>query len=184
MPRIKRWLEAKASAYNWVQSADQLYVAVRFLYWKGFPFEFALLGAHAMELYLKAYLIQRTGKYPVSHDLGEIYKECMKLDDFFKDEFLSRRFLPIKPPLPDTEATWTHYSGVLRYPEPLPREPRSKGAGIITGFGGTCRTLDCIAHFVKQAVPRLKGERDIIDDLINGDGYIWAINCPLVTCKR
>ena len=56
--------------------------------------------------------------------------------------------------------------------------PRPKGAGIVLGSGGTCQILDCIAHFVKQTIPRLKGERDFIDDLINGDGYLWAIHTP------
>jgi len=171
-------VEAKASSYAWVQRADELYVAARFLYWKGFPFAFALLGAHVMELYLKAYLIHKVGKYPKSHDLGRIYEECLKHDNFFDEESLRRHFLPLKPPLPGTQATWTHYLEVLRYPESLPNVPRPAGAGLITGYGGTCQTLDCVAHFVKQAVPRLKGERDIIDDIINGDGYIWAIHAP------
>lgn len=187
MPRIKRRLMAKVSPWKWVQSADQLYVAARFLSWKGFPFEFALLGAHAMELYLKAYLIHRTGRYPVSHDLDKIYEDCMELEDFFKDESLTGNFLP--RPLPDTPENWTHlpwshltwteYTWSLRYPESLPKGRRSKGAIIDTGYGSTClRTLDCIAHFVRQAVPRLKGERDVIDNFINGTGDIWAANSP------
>lgn len=173
MAKVKK---AKGSAYRWVQHADQIYVAVRFLYWKGFPFEFALFGAHVMELYLKAYLIHKTGKYPRTHDLGIIYKECMKYDDFFKDRSVWIHFLPVKQGLPDTEATWTHYLETLRYPESLADERRPKGAGIIAGVGGTHRTLDCIAHFVREQVPQPAGDRDIIDDLINGDGYIWAIH--------
>ncbi len=169
-------IKAKGSAYHWIQHADRIYVAARFLYWKGFPFEFTLLGAHVIELYLKAYLIHKTGEYPKRHKLDKIYEECMKHDDFFNEKSLCVHFLPIKPPLPTREATWTHYVEVLRYPESLPNMPRPAGAGVITGYGGTCQTLDCIAHFVKQAVLRLKGERDIIDDLINGDGYTWAIH--------
>ncbi len=175
---IVKYVVAKAKPYQWVQQADELYVAARFLYWKGFPFVFALLGAHVMELYLKAYLIQKVGEYPKSHDLGMIYKECLKYDNFFNEESLRIHFLPIKPPLPDTEASWTHYLEVFRYPESLHEVPRPGGAFVITGTGGTCETLDRIAHFVKQTVPRLKGERDIIDDLINGDGYKWAIHAP------
>lgn len=178
MSSSMKWKPSRGSAYEWVQMADQRYVAARFLYWKGFHEEFALLGAHAMELYLKAYLIHKTGKYPEGHHLDEIYKECMKYDDFFKNESLRIHFLLIKPPLPDKEATWTHYSEVLRYPEPLPGRPRPRGAGVITGAGGTCETLDCIAHFVREAVDRPPGHRDVIDDLINGDGYIWAIHSP------
>lgn len=178
MPQIERWKVAKASAYKWVQNTDRLYVAARFLSWKGFPFEFALLGAHAMELYLKAFLIHRTGRYPVSHDLKKIYEACMELDDFFKDEYLSRQFLPIKPPLPYIQATWTRYSDILRYPESLPEKPREGGVLVATGYRGTYETLDCIAYFVKRSVPRAEQERDIIDNLINGDGDIWAVNSP------
>jgi len=71
-------IEAKAKPYHWVQHADELYVAARFLFWKGFPFVFALLAAHVIELYLKAYLIHKVGKYPKTHDLSKIYKECLK----------------------------------------------------------------------------------------------------------
>lgn len=166
--------KAKANAYSWVQSADRIYVAARFLYWNGFPWEFGLLGAHAMELYLKAFLIHKTSEYPVGHDLEKIYKECMEHDDFFKEVSLLRHFLPSKPPLPDTESTWTHYSDVLRYPESLPQKARKIGAGVVIGAGGTCQTLDCIAYFVREAVPRLAGGLDVIDELINGGGYIWA----------
>ncbi|MGM0686981.1 MAG: HEPN domain-containing protein [Promethearchaeati archaeon] len=173
-----RWETAEGSAYHWVQKADQIYVAARFLYWKGFPWEFALLGAHAMELYLKAFLIHKTHKYPKTHDVSVIYKECMKHEDFFKDETLRRHFLPLKPPLPDYQATWINYSDILRYPESLPRSPRPRprGAGVIIGAGGTCQTLDCIAHFVREAIPRLAEIRDVLDDLVNGDGYIWSMD--------
>jgi len=171
-------IKAKGSAYHWIQHADQIYVAARFLYWKGFPFEFALLGAHVIELYLKAYLIHKTGEYPEGHELDKIYEECMKHDDFFNEKSLCGHFLPIKPPLPAKEATWTYYSHILRYPESLPGRSRPKGVGVVVGVGGTIQTLDCISHFVRQAVPRKGGERDIIDDLINGDGYIWAVHAP------
>ena len=117
------------------------------------------------------------------HDLDKIYEECMKLDNFFKDESLSRNFLPIKLLLPDTAENWSHltwaeYIHALRYPESLPKGRRSKGAIISTGYGGTYRTLDCIAHFVRQDVPRPEEERDVIDNFVNGNGDIWAANAP------
>lgn len=189
MPNIRQWKAAKENPWKWVQSADRVYVGARFLSWKGFPFEFALLGSHAMELYLKAYLIHRTGKYPWGHQLAKIYEECMKLDDFFRDESLAGNFLPIS--LPDTPENWTHapwsqltwtkFTRTLRYPE-SPFQGRG-GAIISTGsasctHGGTCWALDCIAHFVRQAVPRPKEERDVIDNFLNGSGDIWAASSP------
>lgn len=133
-----------------------------------------------MELYLKAFLIYKTNSYLKTHYLDVIYRECMKLEDFFRDNILSRHFLPLKPPRTEAEATWINYSEIMRYPESLPHGPypRPKGAGIIMGAGGTCQTLDCIASFVRKAIPRLARERDVIDDLINGDGYIWAVASP------
>jgi len=191
MPRIKKWVVAKAHAWKWVQDADRIYVATRFLFWKGFPFEFALLGAHAIELYLKAYLIHRTGKYPIAHDLAKIYRECMGLDDFFNDEALTGNFL--LQPLPDnpqnwahlpwSHLTWTQYTRALRYPESLHPGQSPHGAIICTGYascnrGGTCWTLDCIARFTRQAIPRPKQERDAIDNFLNGTGDIWAPSLP------
>lgn len=131
-----------------------------------------------MELYLKALLIHKTHKYPKTHHLNVIYKECMKHEDFFKDETLRRHFQPLKPPWPDYQATWINYSDILRYPESLPHspQPRPDSAGIIIGAAGTCQILDCIAHFVREAIPRLAGDRDVVDDLINGDGYIWGMD--------
>jgi len=187
MPSIKNWVVAKTHAWKWVQIADRMYVAARFLFWKGFPYEFALLGAHAIELYLKAYLIHRTGKYPIAHDLEEIYRKCMGLDDFFKDAALTGNFL--LQPLPDNQQnsadlpwphlTWTEYTRALRYPESLPPEQSRHGAIIMTGYsdcirGGSCWTLDCIAHFTRQAIPRPKQEWDTIDMFLNGTGAIWA----------
>lgn len=191
MPSIRNWLVAKLHAWEWVQNADRTYVAARFLFWKGFPCEFALLGAHAIELYLKAYLIHKTGKYPPVHDLAQIYTKCMGLDDFFKDEALTGHFFP--QPLPDnpqnwahlswSHLTWTEYTRTLRYPESLPSEQSRHGAIIGTGYadcnrGGTCWTLDCIARFTRQAIPRPKQERDMIDNFLNGTGDIWALILP------
>jgi len=191
MALMKKWVVAKVSAWKWVQGADRTYVAARFLFWKGFPVEFALLGAHAIELYLKAYLIHRTGKYPIGHDLAKIYKECMELDDFFKDEALTGNFV-VRPlsddpqnwaHLPWSHLTWTEYTRALRYPESLRLGRGRHGAIISIGYasctrGGTCWTLDCIARFTRQAVPRPKEERDVIDNFLNGTGDIWAANSP------
>lgn len=133
--------------------------------------EFALFGAHVMELYLKAYLIYKTGKYPLTHEIDRIYEACIEYDDFFKDESLSKHFL-------STEKTWASYSHALRYPESLPHQPKPGGIGLIFGVGGTHQTLDCIAHFVRGTVPRPAGHVDVIDELINSDGRRWMMYSP------
>jgi hypothetical protein len=187
-----KMIQACEHPWEWVQKADGLYVAARFLYWKGFPLEFAVLGAHAIELYLKAFLIQRTNKYIANHNLGIIYQVCMALDDFFKDEALAGNFLRLPMPNspekwthnPMSHLTWTEYTNNLRYPESLPNQPPRKGVVIPMGYsdcvrGGTCWSLDCIADFVKKHVSPLEGKRDVIDNLLYGTGDVWQVSDDL-----
>lgn len=161
-----RWKTAKRTARDWVRHADELYIPVRYLLWKGFAREFALFGAHVMELYLKAYLIYRTGKYPLSHELDRIYEICMEYDDFFKDETLVAHIVK-----PGTNI-WDSYSHVLRYPESLVDDPKHTGTGWILGTGGTHQVLDRIAQYVGKTVLPPTGSRGVIREFIE-DSESW-----------
>lgn len=158
--------KAKRDAYSWVQYADQIYIAVRFLWWRGFYREFALFGAHAMELYLKAYLVHKTGEYPVTHELTDILEMCGKHDDFFKNDEL---VLNIAGPM---AISWRIYWHMLRYPESLSDQPDRRYYGWATGDQGTHRILDVIAQHVRETVPRPQGSKDEIDIFIN-HGEKW-----------
>ncbi len=172
---------AQKNPFEWVQHAHKLYVTARVLYGKRFPHEFALIGAHALEIYFKAFIIYKTGKYKPGHDLSSLYKNCMKLDPFFKDELLSKYFLPEKAPKSLTPALWDRYTPFLRYPESL------KAGKILGGFAITSdalKSLDCIAHFMYKTIPtdgeRLKiwksstGKTEevvgVVEDLLDGKG--------------
>lgn len=187
--------QPKKTAYEWVQFGHQQYVAARILYWKGFIYNFALLGAHALEIYLKAFIIHKTSKYSPGHDLEKFYRECMELDDFFCDELLSSHFLPEKIPPSAMPECWPNYLKLLRYPESLQEDFKSPGFGILSGSDspGTCKSLDQIAFFMYNSVPHdddkssfrvnivegtTETDVNVIDDLLNGKGYYWSLGTP------
>ncbi|MFH0765286.1 MAG: HEPN domain-containing protein, partial [Calditrichota bacterium] len=164
----KDWRQPRKSAFEWTQDAHKLYITARLLYWKNFPFQFALLGAHAIELYLKAFLINKVGKYPNVHFLDAMYRECTKYDSFFNDESLSSSFLPEKARKEDLPELWCNYTEQLRYPESLIGKPLPTKASVYYAINsaGTCESLDCIAHFMHQAIlqpPNIPGGRNVID---------------------
>jgi HEPN domain-containing protein len=152
-----KWEKAKVIPYQWVLYADERYVAARFLYWKNFPFDFALLGAHALELYLKAYLINKTSKYPRTHDLRKLVELCTHHHDFFKSILQELKVSP----------TWITHLEMFRYPESSPDVDRPSGSAIIgAAVGGTIELLDKVASFVRGEVPRPEEYRDTIAELI------------------
>jgi len=146
-----KWHKAETDIHLWLYSADHFYVAARYLYWKGLTQEFAFLGAHAIELYLKAYLIMKKGSYPEGHELIEIYEECQKYDEFFKDETLSSYFIT-KEDKYTNGTDWPKYIDAIKYPEPLPkhRDKKSVPYGIILGHSHV--SLDQIASFVRTNI--------------------------------
>lgn len=183
--REKDWRSARKSAFEWVQRGHQQYIAARILYWKYLSFQFALLGAHAMELYLKAFLIDKVGKYPKGtrgHFLDAIYRECMKYDPFFNDESLSSHFLPEKAAKVAAPELWCNYVERLRYPESLVNKPLP---GFVVIYGsdspGSCETLDRIAHFMYQKIPQpphILGCGSVIDEVLAGHGYLYQLGQP------
>ena len=158
----RRMITAKRNAYDWIQHADELYIPVRFLLCKGFDREFVLLGAFVMELYLKAFLIYKTGKYPQIHWLDEIYEMCIEHDEFFKDKSLMRDM--VSPEL----KTWPRHTDLLRYPEPFGDKRKYRW----TMWGtDSHRTLDRIAHFVRTTVPRPENSLDTISEFLSGSTW-------------
>ena len=177
--REKDWMQAKKNAWEWIQSGHKQYIATKILYWKGFSLQFALVGAHAMELYLKGFLIHKTGKYPRGHALDAIYRECMKYDPFFDNAHLIVHFLPesiYDNVLPER---WTNYVEHIRYPESLVEKPLP-GFVIETGTdcSGTCDSLDQVAYFMHKNIPqpqKMVGDNSVIDKLLTGKGYLWNV---------
>lgn len=165
-----KWIKPTKSAFKWAQHAHKHYITARFLYWKNFPFQSALLGAHAMELYMKAFLIHKIGKYPSGHFLDAIYRECMKYDQFFNNESLSSSKL------------WRNYTELLRYPEPLTTRllPEKVTVDYTINSAGTCETLDSMAYFIYDTIQPLNvadGE-NVIDEVLAGRGYRFGLGFP------
>ena len=115
-------ITANESAFEWAQHGHRLYVPARFLFMNGFRYNGVLVGAHAIEIYLKAFLIHTTQKYPPVHDLADLYRRCMELNPFFQDEQLSRYFLLEQQEVALAHELWGNYAPNLRYPELLPRD--------------------------------------------------------------
>ncbi len=163
-----KWHKSKVGASYWVINADYVYVAARYLYWKGLIREFALLGAHAIELYLKVYLIQKTDTFPQGHNLVNIYQACMDYDDFFKEESIRKLFEPPKPR--HTLGTdWVKYVDIIKYPEALPSQKRLEEYAIV--LGGSHYSLDQIADFVRRNVDRPERQVDVVESLLKTDHY-------------
>ena len=174
-----KWVKPTKSAFEWAQHAHKHYITARFLYWKNFPFQSALLGAHAMELYMKAFLIHKIGKYPSGHFLDAIYRECMKYDQFFNNESLSSSFLSGKRPRNNLSKLWRNYTELLRYPEPLTTKPLPEKVTIdyTINSAGTCETLDSMAYFIYDTIQPLNvadGE-NVIDEVLAGCGYRFGL---------
>lgn len=161
---------------------------------KGFRINGVLIGAHALEIYLKAFLIQKTGTYIKGHDLADYYRKCMELDSFFQDEQLSRYFLPEKQPEALAHNLWGDYIPALRYPECLPGQPKISGVYVesASNTAGTFESLDRVAHFMYKNMStgkKLTGfvffpgtgeskeklQSNVIDDFLCGDGYLWFL---------
>jgi len=182
--RDEDWRKARKSAFEWVQRGHQQYITARTLYWKHFLFQFALLGAHAMELYLKAFLIHKIGEYPIGtrgHWLDAIYLECMKYDTFFEDESLSSHFLLEKVPKEGQPELWCNYVEPLRYPELLVEKPTAFVVHYSSNSAGTCETLNCIAHFMHKTIPQpphISGRGSVINELLAGRGYLDSLGQP------
>ena len=133
--------KAKSPPYRWVCYADGRYITARFLYWKGMLDDFALVGAHAFEMYLKAFIAHKTGSFSSTHNLQQLCQTCGKYDPFFLTLLGS----------PDWSRTWPVYWGFLRYPEPLP-SVGSPPTVMAVGFDNL-RQLDSLAAHVKSCVP-------------------------------
>ncbi len=101
---------ARSHAYRWMRLADRRYITARFLFRKGLLEDFALTGAFAFELYLKAFIVQMHRSFSVHHKLTALCDTCRQSDDFFE------RFVND----PDWEYGWPAYWDMYRYPEPIP----------------------------------------------------------------
>ena len=143
-----KWHKAVRDAHEWLYNADHFYVAARYLYWKGLIQEFGFLGAHAIELYLKAYLIEKTGSYPEGHQLIKIYGECQKYDEFFQDETLSANFIS-REDNSTIGTDWPRYIDAIKYPEPLPKYGANKPVMYSVTLRHSHISLDQIASFVR-----------------------------------
>jgi len=164
-----KWQKSKVGAHKWVYYADHVYVAARYLYWKGLVREFALLGAHAIELYLKAYLIQKTGNFPIGHDLVCLHRACMDYDDFFKEEFIVRIFTPMEPDY-GTGIEWIRYVNTIKYPEAVPGQKRFHMYGVSSA---SYHSLDEIAAFVKRNIDTPPRAVDTIENLLKTETGIY-----------
>jgi len=129
------WHESKESEITWVCWADRFYITARTLYWKNIIYICMLLGAHAIELYLKAFLIYKHGKYMGGHNLVLLYRECQKLDSFFNDKNIAKHFVGRDTAIQRIPEQWADYSDIVRYPEALPMldHRRPKSFGIMSG---------------------------------------------------
>ena len=108
----------KSPAHSWVYVADNNYIAIRSLYAQRLWWSFAILAAHAFELYLKAYLVKVTGHYSNIHQIEKLCQQAAEHDQFFGDLLAE----------PNFERSWGSYFSYLRYPEPLPNQVRPPGA--------------------------------------------------------
>ena len=162
------WPEVTAKAHLWLYCADHFYVAARYLYWKGLIREFAFLGAHAIELYLKAYLIQKTDCYPEGHDLVQIYSECMEHDMFFLDKSL-RECFRLRDDNVSSGTDWPLYIDAIKYPEYLPSQKQrgKKFRPYAIGLGLSHNSLDQIASFVRRNIKIPSNTVDYIEELLN-----------------
>lgn len=151
---------ARAQGYKWLHYADLRYITTRYLFWKGFRSDFALTGASAFELYLKAYIVERNASFSLSHDLSQLCKTCQGLDVFF-ERYTSD---------PDWEKGWPAYWQMYRYPEPAPG--KMSGGFIYVGLQ-QLEQLDELADFVRDKIdyPLIMRSSsaygDAIDHLIN-----------------
>ena len=197
--------KAEYHPFQWVQHAHRIYVSARYLFFNGLIYEGAWLGTYAVEMYLKAYLIYKRGQYERppykagyyvgKHTLKEFYRDCMEFDDFFKQEWLAECFLPEKAQKPNAPQIWENYRDLI-YPEPLKNRGK-KGSGISyrRNSAGTFESLDCIARFMYDNIPPppkpvilknftqgkvkiTKTSGSVIDDLLNGNGYIHGLGFP------
>jgi len=165
--------KSNVSEIKWVVWADRFYVTARFLYWNKFIYNSALFGAHAIELYLKAFLIFKTGEYIKGHELGTIYRECQQLDPFFKDDSLSKYFLSEKKAKVLMPEFWPNYAEYIRYPESLPtQEDKRKSFGFISGSdtAGTLKSLDRISGFIHKTIVLPQNAEGVFKDLFDGYG--------------
>jgi len=165
-----KWHKSEKGAYAWLRNADHFYVAARYLYWKGLVETFAFLGAHAIELYLKAYLIQKTGCYPEGHDLIKIYNECRNHDEFFNDKSLSEHFIPREDSV-YTGTDWSRYLDAIKYPEflPIQRDRGKKWQSYGISFGFSHKSLDQIAHLIRQRIGIPEGTVGTAEALLNSN---------------
>ena len=171
------WVTSRTDALLWIRIADRFYISARFLIWETFTyFPIGLtafyLGAHAIELYLKALLIHHTGKFLSGHDIELLFSECKKYDDFFKDDEISKYFKSKSDPKKPTQS-WADYTGFLKYPEDLPQKKESAFGVIFTWEGSfessTFGSLDKIVAHIHETIvlPNIKEPRgDTFADLI------------------
>ena len=75
-------VKSKMSYEEWLELADEYYLAARSLQWfSGLNYPTTHAGHHALELYLKAISVRETGKYENNqHDLRELYDAVKRLD--------------------------------------------------------------------------------------------------------
>ncbi len=170
------WRKPQKGIEQWLIWADRFYVSSRLLFWNDDLFMSAYLGAHAIELYLKTYLISKRSEFLTGHNINQLFDECRQYDDFFSNPNIAQYFT--------NEVTingknilwsnWNDYVNIFKYPEDLPsvENPRKNAFTITRGIRATIFwCLDEIACFIHQEIDDLiPGKQRVFVDLINGVG--------------
>lgn len=154
--RPSKEIDAKAGPDGWVRSADEAYITARFLYHKGFTWPATWIGALAMELYAKAYLVKMGGTYRKGHDLTELFELCCQHTDFFR-QFLEN---------PNWAQMWPLYWDAMRYPEKVDKSWQGFTMVFGAGKGTLIDDLDAVSHFVRQEISIPKGTDDPLHNLL------------------
>ncbi|MFC2009814.1 hypothetical protein ACFLT6_00195 [Chloroflexota bacterium] len=116
--------------------------------------------------------------YPNEHDLDKLYKECINLDDFFKDIDLKKHFIRDKEC--SSKEMYPNFRIWQAYPEDLETDVRTNRGGYMMHIGldtaGTSEKIDKIAHFIHSKIPapdrNWAGHEiytsSIVEEVING----------------
>jgi HEPN domain-containing protein len=135
---------------SWVYTADSSYMAARLLCFTGFiSGESPVLAHHAVEKYLKGYLVSNgvkiiKGSSAWGHDLSKLAKVCEDYDNDFNIDPLKRRLAYLE-----------RYFYYVRYPSELPDRG---GITLWIGFDSIIQPLDEIVAFVRPRIALMKEE--------------------------
>jgi HEPN domain-containing protein len=130
-------------AISWIDSGDESYMAARLLWFTGFRIISPVMGHHAIEKYLKGYLVSNgeivaKGTPAWGHNLRELGITCVKYDTDFNSE-------PIKRRLSFFERYFFH----VRYPSEM---PDIEGISLWFSFDSNIQPLDEIVAFVRPRI--------------------------------